>query len=216
VNQTAPSGFRYLKLTLGGGSARMTLNAQDLAGVMAALQGAQVAPGHNLVVQLGASAGRNLSNAERETLRSAIRSAYDASHKALNLAALAQTHSLAFANFQNSTFTTELFNAIHAAAGDAVSINFAQNQIQSLTTFAGLLRVVPHLQNLSLQNNYIAKSAQHHHHPAPSAGAVTRGARQPVRNANDPSAAFSLSSLCLLCHCFPHAPPSSAWTSWSI
>ena len=156
INTYGPSGFKYIRLIVGGGTARMTLLASEVAAVMAAIQGQQIAPGCSLVVQMGASAGRALATADREALRTHIRTNYDAAHKSLNLSALASSHGLQFANFQNASFTTELLNTIHTIAPETVTINLAQNQIQSLSGLTGMMRVLPAMQNLSLSNNYLA------------------------------------------------------------
>lgn len=159
INQNLP-GFRYLKLTVGDGHARLTLQPQHVAEVMAKLHGFSYM-GKPLVVQVGASAGVALKSNEREALRNAVRNSF--SNNALNLTALAQTHGLPFANFGTTSFVTELLNAIQFSAPEVVSINLAQNQIQSLAPFAGLLRVAPKLQNLSLMGNYLASVEQLEH-----------------------------------------------------
>jgi hypothetical protein len=159
INTNLP-GFRYNHLDVGAGHARISLQPQHVSEVMSKLHG-HMYSGKPLVVQVGASAGVALKANEREALRNAVRSSFHGN--ALDLTSLAQKHGLPFANFGTTAFVTELLNAIQAGAPDVVSINLGQNQIQSLVPFAGLLRVAPKLQNLSLMNNYLATVEQLEH-----------------------------------------------------
>jgi hypothetical protein len=161
LNSHAPQGFRFIKLQVGGGTARMTLAASDVPSVVSALSGQHVAPGFPLTIEMGAQAGRPLNNQEKQALQTMVRNSYDARGKVLDLSSIAQKGNFNFVNFHSNNFTSELFNAIQQAAPDAISINLASNQIQTLTCFQGMIRAVPQLQNLSLQNNQIGKSVAH-------------------------------------------------------
>lgn len=158
VNTHAPTGFRYLGLQLNGTLAKLQLQASEATAVMTALQGQHIVAGSPISVALGAATGRALVHGEKQSLQSAVRSAYNAQSKVLDLGSLAQRDTLrGIVNFHSQNFTSELFNAIQQAAPDAVSINLANNNIQTLSCFQGMVRAVPHLQNLSLQNNSIVK-----------------------------------------------------------
>lgn len=158
INAHAPPGFRFAKLTLNPGLARLSLQAHEVSQVMAALQGKPVKHNYNLIVQLGASGGRSLSSQERQALQAAVGSVYNASSKSLGLGSLAQRHNLPFVNFQSTQFVNDLLNAMHAVAPDTVSLDLSANQIATLAPFTGLFRALPHLQNLALQGNFINRS----------------------------------------------------------
>lgn len=158
-NSHVPQGIRYIKLMLinGTDAARLTVNAADTATILQSLSGQQVAPGYPLTITTGSSAGRALSNQERQALQAVVRNSYIAPSKSLDLSSLSQKGNFNFVNFQSQSFTSDLLNAIQQIAPDAVSINLANNQIQTLTTLTGMVRVAPNLENLSLQQNMIAK-----------------------------------------------------------
>ena len=158
-NSNAPQGCRYIKLTVGGGSGRLILSSNDAAAVVSALTGREVAPGYPVTVEMGLAPGRQLTQQERQALQQAVRASYNAQYKSLDLSSLAAKGNFTFVNFSSNNFTSDLFNAIQAHASDAISIDFSNNQIQSLACFPGLHRVAPNMKNLALKDNQIPKSA---------------------------------------------------------
>ncbi len=160
------NGFRYLKLDINKGTGRLVVAANDVASVMTALGKAQVASGVMLRVSLGlgpssSSASRKLSSDQKQVLSVHVRSMYDAGSRVLNLAGLiAEQQLTAFVDFSSSNFVSELINAIQSHASGAITLNLGDNRIQSLHFFTRMKFALPHLANLSLQNNQIPSIVQ--------------------------------------------------------